>query len=683
MNAKSFLLVSWLALLRVAAPGQTYTIDWSLTTPGAARLTSGGYTLDGSIDQSAASATLTGQGFTLDGGYVSGSPPAVPSQWVLRATEGPPARYGDALAYDSARGVTVLYGGGTVVPNVGYVGFGEVWEWNGAQWKQRTTYNQSNAWQQVQGGFWQQKFTDTPASRLQHAMVYDSHRNRVVMFGGRGAGPENGDFIFNDTWEWDGLHWYFRTTNGPPAQFDHHMAYDERRGVTVCYGGFGASAAVIWEWDGSQWTSVPATNGPSTSYSQDVGSMDYDPVLGQVFFGPATDGFAARFFWSWDGQQWTNRGTGFSDLLIAPGLGAMVFDKYRARSFYFGGNQNGVDLSYGGSYSASYTPANGWSQITDSSQTSAFMANDFPDPSAFAATINAQGDPVSTFLWNQFSNTTQSVLANSGSSSDQITAALVPDLNRIIRIISIYDAQRFANVSISTETKVFQAIDPFGQDLARFNRLLLEDAYPTKIRRSPSTPTGRARHAMAYDSARHVIVLFGGLYKMPATVGNETWELMTPDELVIEQQPISQYQPAGSTAAFTVGARSRNGAALSYQWYFNSEPMRDSGAISGTHNPTLQIAGVTKANAGQYFVQVSDGAGTATSLPAQLSLSPGLQIFKARSFSLLWGVPNMVLQQADTPVPGLWNAVPGASSPFDIPNSGPGSFFRLAPSGSN
>lgn len=681
MSAKKFLLACGVALLPGAVPAQKYTIDWSAITGGAATLTSGGYSLESSIGQSAASAATSARGFTLDGGFVSGAPPAVPSQWVLRATNGPPARYSDALAYDSARGVTVLYGGGTVVPNVGYVGFGEVWEWDGLLWKQRTTYDPSRAWQQDKNGYWQQKFTDTPASRLQHAMVYDSRRGRVVMFGGRGAGPQNGDFIFNDTWEWDGLRWYYRTTNGPPAQFDHHMAYDERRGVTVCYGGFGASPAQVWEWDGAQWTSVAATSGPSTSYSQDVGPMDYDPTLGRVFFGPATDGFAARFFWSWDGQQWTSQGTGFSDLLIAPALGAMVFDQYRARSFYFGGNQNGVDLSYGGSYSAFYTPASGWFQITDSSQTSAFVAADFQAPPTFAATLKAQADPVSTFLWNQFSNTTQAVLANSGSTPDEISAALVADLNRIIRGPSIYDAQRFAGVVPSTETIVFRSIDAFGQDLVRLNRLLLEDAYRADIRRSPSTPTGRARHAMAYDSARHATVLFGGLYKNPATAGNETWELVTPDELIIEQQPLSQFAPAGATAAFSVTARTRGGASLSYQWYFTGEPLREGGNISGTHTSTLQVAAVTQNNAGDYFVQVSDGQGIVTSLPARLTLRPDLQIFKARNYSLLWNIPKMVLQQADTPVPGLWNAVPGATSPFDISGAGPQSFFRLVPAG--
>ncbi|MDD4868814.1 MAG: hypothetical protein PHQ28_17415, partial [Mycobacterium sp.] len=42
--------------------------------------------------------------------------------WELRATDGPSARGGHAMAYDSARGVVVLYGGDFL---------GETWEWDG------------------------------------------------------------------------------------------------------------------------------------------------------------------------------------------------------------------------------------------------------------------------------------------------------------------------------------------------------------------------------------------------------------------------------------------------------------------------------------------------------------------------------------------------------------------------
>ena len=671
-----FSTAAFLALLTNTAPAQTYSLDWSAITSGAGTLTHGGYSLDGSIGDTSAGPSSNSQGYSLAGGFVAGGAPSALPKWVLRATNGPPARYANAMTYDSARGVTVMYGGGQVVPNVGYVGFGEVWEWNGAQWNQRTTYASSNAWHQDINGYWRENYNDTPAARLQHAMAYDSRRGRVVMFGGRGAGPDGGDYAFGDTWEWDGLRWYSRATNGPPAQFDHHMAYDESRGVTVLYGGFGASAALVWEWDGSKWASVSPTNGPVTSYYQDAGSMDYDSSLGQVFFGPATDGASLSFFFSWDGQQWQSRGTGFSAATYPAPNGAMVFDNSRQRSFYFGGRNNGFNDGWGGNTSAFYNARDGWSQVNDAATTSSFTSQDLPNPTDLAAKFSAQGSPLSSFLWNQFSNTTQVVLTNPASTSDQITAALVPDLNRIIKGNSIYDSARFANVVLSTETTIFQSINPVGTDLVRFNRLLLEDAYPSDMRRSPSTPTGRHYHAMAFDSARHVVVLEGGLYAYPSLIGNETWELLSPDELVIEQQPLSEFRHPGESALFTVGARSRTGAVLSYQWFFGAQPLNDGGRISGAHAASLQIAGVVLGDAGLYQVRVSDELGTVDSLPARLSLDPNLQIFKIKVFSLLWGLPNQVLQQSDV-LTGNWSVVPGATSPFNVSGSGPGKFFRL------
>jgi hypothetical protein len=679
MNTKLLLTNTCLALAATGALAQSYSIDWWAVTPGGGTLTHGPYSLDGSIGDVSGGTVAGSQGYAISGGFESGAQFAPRAQWVLRATNGPPARYANAMAYDRARGVTVLYGGGQVVPNVGYVGFGEVWEWNGQFWNQRTTYDMSKVWHRDANGYWQQNYFDTPAARLQHAMAYDTHRGRVVMFGGRGAGPENGDFQFNDTWEWDGLRWYFRTTNGPPAQFDHHMAYDERRSVTIVYGGFGASPAVVWEWDGTQWRSITPVHGPVTSYSQDAGPMDYDALLGQAFFGPATDGFTLRFFFSWDGQDWQSRGVGFSDTISPSPNGAMVFDTYRERSFFFGGRGNGDNLCCGGSSSAFYDALNGWSDITDAAQNSVFLSQDFLNPKDFAAKLAGQKDLVSSFLWNQLPNTNQAVLADSASTSDQITAALVPALNAIIRGPLIYDSTRFAGVTLSTETVRFQAIQPVGSDAVRFNRLLLEDAYPTEIRRSPSIPTGRHYHALAFDSARRVAVLQGGMYSSPRLAGNETWELVTPIELVIDQQPISQYRQAGDNALFAVHVTSQPGSVLSYQWFNGSQALADSAHISGAQTSTLRINGVTAADAGDYHVSVSDQRSTISSMPARLSLDQNLQIFKVRAFSLLWGSSNTVLQQADTLSPTNWFVVPGATSPFDVSGLGDAKFFRLTP----
>src|SRR4051812_37045783 len=71
----------------------------------------------------------------------------------------PTARGEHGVAYDAARGVTVLFGGAQ-----GTVRNAESWEWNGAGWKQRM----------VSG----------PGARNFHAMAYDAGRGVVVLFGG-------------------------------------------------------------------------------------------------------------------------------------------------------------------------------------------------------------------------------------------------------------------------------------------------------------------------------------------------------------------------------------------------------------------------------------------------------------------------------------------------------------------
>src|SRR5262249_12266836 len=129
-----------------------------------------------------------------------------------------------ALAYDSARGVTVLFGG------TGYADYlADTWEWDGTTWTQR-----------ISG----------PSARTLHAMAYDSARRVTVLFGGTGAG------YLADTWEWDGVNWMQRSpSSNPPGRIYHALAYDSARGVTVLFGGRGNGSATplgdTWEWDGT------------------------------------------------------------------------------------------------------------------------------------------------------------------------------------------------------------------------------------------------------------------------------------------------------------------------------------------------------------------------------------------------------------------------------------------------
>ena len=59
--------------------------------------------------------------------------------WIARPAAGPPGRAEFGLAYDSTRGVTVLFGG----HHGGDNRYGDTWEWDGVSWTQRAGTNGS------------------------------------------------------------------------------------------------------------------------------------------------------------------------------------------------------------------------------------------------------------------------------------------------------------------------------------------------------------------------------------------------------------------------------------------------------------------------------------------------------------------------------------------------------------
>jgi hypothetical protein len=82
------------------------------------------------------------------------------SSWLQRAAPGPLPRHGHALAHDSARGVTVLYGGvGAGLPLFG-TPLTDTWEWNGTAWTRRLPAND-------------------PGPRTEFGMAFDVARRRA------------------------------------------------------------------------------------------------------------------------------------------------------------------------------------------------------------------------------------------------------------------------------------------------------------------------------------------------------------------------------------------------------------------------------------------------------------------------------------------------------------------------
>jgi hypothetical protein len=288
----------------------------------------------------------------------SGTPPIVDmgayegqygAAWVLRSTMGPLSRLEHAMAYDSNRGVTVLYGG---LHNPSPV-FGDTWEWDGVTWSRKSTdgpgprtyvamaydsarkvcvlfggAGDSDTWE-WDGNTWTLKGNTGPSPRAAHAMAYDSARGVIVLFGGWTTTPND---LHGDTWEWDGVAWTLRATSGPSPRQLPGMAYDAGHGVTVLFGGKGSAGllADTWTWDGNTWTPVPIP-GPSPRDAW----MVYDNARGLiVLFG----GFVGPC--QYPGDTWELDGAWTQVNLPGPtprGLHGMAYDSARGVTVLFGG----------------------------------------------------------------------------------------------------------------------------------------------------------------------------------------------------------------------------------------------------------------------------------------------------------------------------------------------------------
>lgn len=216
----------------------------------------------------------------------------------------PGGRLGHAMAYDSVRGVTVLFGGSDVTSYLS-----DTWEWDGQ--------------------FWTRIEVSGPPARFGHAMTYDNNRRVVVLFGGA-----NQDGAMNDTWEWNGAIWYLRSSTGPEARYGHSMSFDSVRRLTTLFGGRNDGSVVsrlVWEWNGASWTQRPAV-GPTPRDGQ---AMTYDPIRNvTVLFG---GGLGLRGVsnetWEWNGAAWTFRG---SSGPRAQGHPLLAFDSSRSVVVLFG-----------------------------------------------------------------------------------------------------------------------------------------------------------------------------------------------------------------------------------------------------------------------------------------------------------------------------------------------------------
>ncbi|HEY1496486.1 MAG TPA: DUF1080 domain-containing protein [Candidatus Solibacter sp.] len=135
----------------------------------------------------------------------------------------------------------------------------------------------------------------------------------------------------------------------------------------------------------------------------------------------------------------------------------------------------------------------GWHQIENGATT--LSTGGIADATTFAARIASGTDAVSEFLRAQLQEAGKGPLA-----------VLVKGVNQILAGPAIYDKARFRAVVLRPETEQLLRQNPHGQQLARLNKLLLEDAYPKELAKSADTGWVVKEGAMASTgSGRGVI----------------------------------------------------------------------------------------------------------------------------------------------------------------------------------
>ena len=250
----------------------------------------------------------------------------------------PPPRSNPAVAYCPTTGKTYVFGG--MDPNNAFLD--DLWGWDGSSWTQ------------FQGDV-------RPAARTDTAMAYDPARKSLIVYGGTGNPPVGGDadVILGDTWEWNpgtGKWGQLLPKASPEPRYRHAMVSDSGRSKLLLFGGErptfdytyptpGSSPSVdpfstaVWEWDGTAttWTNRTPALLVVVPNGRDYPALSFDDgrqkmvLIADSFFDPIS-GYS--FFWDWDpvAAGWALRDTGDqADTQYDLGAGAVAYDSLRRR----------------------------------------------------------------------------------------------------------------------------------------------------------------------------------------------------------------------------------------------------------------------------------------------------------------------------------------------------------------
>ena len=432
----------------------------------------------------------------------------------------PPARLWAGMAFDTATGTAILFGGCAQLACSQYLG--DTWSWNGSGW---TNMNPSG----------------TPSPRRAPAMANSPTQlnGGVLLFGGY-----NGAAL-GDMYIWDGANWNTPEAFTPTAREWASMSYDAVNQEVVMFGGDNGTTPVneTWLWDGNGWAQANPATSPAARSNQ---GQVWDPVRQlTVLFG----GSGNSDTWLWNGTTWAQETTATSP----PGRSDvnMAYDTRHAQAVIFGGQNGGGDL--GDTWTLGYVYTQSWMQVD--------AANDPSAPSArTGASAVTYGNDILLFGgWNG-TNTLNDTWVYTGDEWG-IASSSTPPARQEASMV--YDAAHGKVVLFGGETGtnangllndtwlftngVWAAAAPATSPGVRDGAAMVYDAANSNVMlfggfgssnandtwiwngtnwaqvTPATTPTGRIDAALVFDYARNQVLMFGGFETLTGTALNDTW----------------------------------------------------------------------------------------------------------------------------------------------------------------
>lgn len=198
-----------------------------------------------------------------------------------------------------------------------------------------------------------------PSARDYPAMVYDKNNNVHILFGGKdGAGVDDETWVYNyNTNTWTQMF----PASSPPARSQHMMVFDERWGVVVLFGGVdGASTALgdtwVYEYSTNTWTQMTPAGSPPNRFLHGM-SYDSKNYVTILYGGYGTGFLGDTWAYDYNADTWTLKNPAQSP--SPRDRHAMTFDPVTNRTIVWGGWSGSTESD---TWTYDYT-SNTWTEV--------------------------------------------------------------------------------------------------------------------------------------------------------------------------------------------------------------------------------------------------------------------------------------------------------------------------------